>query len=69
MQNMKNQILFIFRNALLQLFKGINFDWPISKNAKPQCQFLNFALFKPKSHCDYMLQFASFWLKYYIFAL
>ena len=69
MQNMKNLISFVFHNAPLQFIKGINFNWPISKNAKPMSLFKGFAIFKPKSRCDYMSQFASFWLKYSVSGL
>lgn len=69
MQNTKSQILFVFRRALLQFVKSINFNWPILKNAKPQSVYQGFALFKPKSRCDQVFQFASFWLKYAICGL
>ncbi len=76
MLSMKNQILFVFRKALLQFVKSINFSRPIenlsikkTKNAKPQCLYRSFAVFKPRSRCDYMFQFASFWLKYAICGL
>ena len=69
MQSMKNQNLYAFLKALLQSVKGINFNWPISKNTKPQSLWTGFAVFKPKSRCDYMSQLASFWLKHSICGL
>ncbi len=69
MLNMKNQILFAFHKALLQLAKSINFSQPISKNTKPQFQYRGFALFKSKSRFNLSLKFASFWLKYAISGL
>ncbi len=69
MQNTKNPTSFVFHKAPLQFIKGINFNWPISKNAKPKSSFIGFVIFKPKSRCDYMSQFASFWLKYNVSVL
>ena len=69
MQNMKNQILFVFHKALLQFVKSINFSRPIEKNAKPLYLYWDFAVFKPKSRFTYRVKFASFWLKYNICGL
>jgi len=69
MQSMMNQILFVFRKALLQFVKSISFSWPIEKNAKPQSSHDGFVVFKPKSRCDVCVQFASFWLKYNVSGL
>jgi hypothetical protein len=46
---MKNQILYVCHKALLQYVKGINFNWPILKNAKPKSLYNGFVVFKPKS--------------------
>ena len=69
MLNMKNRILFVFREALLQFIKSINFSQPIFKNTKPQSQYCGFDLFKSKSRFNLSLKFASFWLKYAISGL